>query len=77
MADKANRHPENVPGAYYVDSLCIDCDLCRQVAPSNFGRQEEKGYAIVIQQPSTPDEEKQCVEAKEGCPVEAVGNDGA
>ncbi|RME16273.1 MAG: ferredoxin, partial [Bdellovibrio sp.] len=27
-------------------------------------------------QPSTPEEEEACQEAMEGCPVEAIGNDG-
>jgi hypothetical protein len=24
--------PENVPGEFFVDSTCIDCDTCRQLA---------------------------------------------
>ena len=34
MARLANRLPDNVPGEFYVDSSCIDCDTCRQVAPA-------------------------------------------
>ena len=26
----------NVAGKYYVDSNCIDCDVCRETAPENF-----------------------------------------
>ena len=33
MADKENIVKENVPGLYYVDSECIDCDACRDAAP--------------------------------------------
>ena len=29
MANLALRLPENVPGDFYVDSTCIDCDACR------------------------------------------------
>ncbi|PYK64290.1 MAG: ferredoxin, partial [Verrucomicrobia bacterium] len=29
MADVANKYAENVPGKFYVDDQCIDCDLCR------------------------------------------------
>jgi ferredoxin len=36
----------------------------------------EDGHAYVIKQPSTPQEEEACREAMEGCPVEAIGNDG-
>src|SRR5262245_8740552 len=76
MADKANKYPENAGGKYYVDNQCIDCDLCRETAPDNFKRNEDGGYSIVYKQPTSPDEEARCKEAKEGCPVEAIGDDG-
>jgi len=76
MAVVANRYPENVPGKFYVDSQCIDCDLCRETAPANFKRHEDGGYSYVFKQPTTPEEESQSKEAMEGCPVEAIGNDG-
>ncbi len=77
MADVANRYPENLPGKYYVDNQCIDCDLCRETAPSNFGRNDDGGYSYVFKQPTTPEEEKLCKEAMEGCPVEAIGDNGS
>jgi ferredoxin len=43
MADVANRYPENALCRYYVDSQCIDCNLCRQTVPNNFARDEESG----------------------------------
>jgi ferredoxin len=76
MADKANKYPENVGGKYFVDNQCIDCDLCRETAPDNFKRNEDGGYSIVYKQPANADEEARCKEAKEGCPVEAIGDDG-
>jgi ferredoxin len=76
MADIANKYPENVPGKYYVDNQCIDCDLCRETAPANFRRNEDGGYSYVYKQPETSAEEAQCQEAMSGCPVEAIGNDG-
>ena len=76
MADKAHKYPENAAGKFYVDNECIDCDLCRQSAPGNFTRNEEKGYSYLVKQPQTSEEEKQCKEAMEGCPVEAIGSDG-
>ena len=75
MADIANRYPDNILGRYYVDNQCIDCDLCRETAPNNFTRNDDGGYSFVYKQPATDDEEKQCKEAKEGCPVEAIGDD--
>lgn len=76
MAVFANRYSDNVPGKFYVDDQCIDCDLCRETAPDNFTRNEDGGYSFVFKQPTTPDEETLCKEAMEGCPVEAIGNDG-
>ena len=77
MANKANKYADNVPGAYYVDSQCIDCDLCRQTAPENFDRNASGGYSFVTKQPTTPEQTALCKEAKETCPVEAIGDDGA
>ena len=41
MANPKKRVPENVPGDFFVDSTCIDCDACRQIAPSVFGEAAE------------------------------------
>src|SRR5437763_6140869 len=76
MADAANKYAENVPGKFYVDDQCIDCDLCREAAPANFKRNDDGGHSYVYKQPETPEEEGLCKEAMEGCPVEAIGNDG-
>jgi ferredoxin len=76
MADKEDKNPENVAGTFYVDSQCIDCDLCRETAPKNFVREEDEGYSYVFKQPESDEEREQCVEAMEGCPVEAIGEDG-
>jgi ferredoxin len=76
MADKANRWPDNVPGKYYVDEQCIDCDACRTEAPDNFKRNDEHGYSYVYKQPENADEEARSKAALEACPVEAIGSDG-
>jgi ferredoxin len=77
MASRDDRYPDNAPGAYYVDTQCIDCDVCRVTAPENFRREEEKGFSYVFKQPETSEEEAQCQEAIDSCPVEAIGSDGA
>jgi ferredoxin len=77
MADAANRYPDNITGKYYVDNQCIDCDLCRETAPDNFKRSDDGGYSFVYKQPESPDEESRCKEALAGCPVEAIGDNGA
>ena len=76
MADIANKYPDNVAGKYYVDNQCIDCDLCRETAPENFKRNEDGGYSFLFKQPANDDEVAHCKEAKESCPVEAIGDDG-
>jgi len=77
MADTANRYPENIAGAYYVHNQCIDCDLCRETAPASFKRNDDGGYSFVYKQPESPEEQKLAKEAMEGCPVEAIGSNGA
>lgn len=76
MADKNDRVAENVAGAYYVDSLCIDCDVCRDTAPDNFTRSDARGYSYVFKQPENEEERALCDEALASCPVEAIGDDG-
>ncbi|MFT4637722.1 MAG: ferredoxin [Verrucomicrobiales bacterium] len=76
MADLENKQPESATGKYYVDDQCIDCDLCRETAPANFTRQEDGGYSYVYKQAENDEEEQLCQEAMEGCPVEAIGEDG-
>ena len=76
MANKADKWPQNAGGKFYVDQQCIDCDLCRETAPTNFARWDDGGFSYVKKQPTTPDEEAACKEAKEGCPVEAIGDFG-
>ena len=67
---------DNVPGKFYVDRACIDCDVCRDTAPDNFTRNDENGYSYVHKQPETPAEQELCLEALDACPVEAIGDDG-
>lgn len=76
MADKSNKYPENVKGRYFVDRECIACDACIMEAPDHFAMDENDGHAFVVKQPENPAEEELCKEAMEGCPVEAIGNDG-
>jgi ferredoxin len=76
MANTTDRLSENLPGRYYVDATCIDCDLCRGTAPAFFTRHDEIGFSIVHRQPSTPEEVALAEEARVGCPTESIGNDG-
>ena len=77
MATKEDKYEDNAAGKYYCDTECIDCDLCRETAPENFTRNDDGGYSYLYKQPENEEEEALCQEAMEGCPVEAIGNDGA
>jgi len=77
MAAKEDSVKDNVPGKWYVDSQCIDCDLCRTTAPNNFKQNPDEGYSYVYKQPADDEEAKLCQQALEECPVEAIGSDNA
>lgn len=75
MPNPNTKQPQNVPGRFYVDTNCIDCDVCRDLAENNFTRHDDGGYSYVYKQPETPQEESLCQEALEVCPVEAIGKE--
>ena len=64
MPDRTLRLAVNVPGAFYVDDSCTDCDLCRSLAPQFFARDPELGLSFVHQQPRT----EACDQPAEGGP---------
>src|SRR2546423_4114894 len=71
MANAALRLPENVAGDFFVDSTCIDCDACRQIAPETFS--EDTDYSIVHHQPQTNSEIKRAMMALVACPTGSIG----
>jgi len=71
MADARKRLDANRAGNFYVDSTCINCDACRQLAPSSF---EEVGeYSAVTHQPATELETRQAYRALLACPTGSIG----
>jgi ferredoxin len=76
MANKHEKNPGNLPGAFYVDSTCTDCDLCRSIAPATFRRDDDSGVTIVYRQPNTSEELALAREGMEDCPTESIGCDG-
>lgn len=76
MADKTDKQPGSAPGAYYVDTQCIDCDVCRDTAPDFFTRNDDDGFSYVFAQPASAEDIELCEEALQSCPVDAIGNDG-
>jgi glyoxylase-like metal-dependent hydrolase (beta-lactamase superfamily II)/ferredoxin len=71
MANPAQRLPENAPGPFFVDSTCIDCDTCRQLAPATFG--ETGQYSFVQLQPQNPAEARAAFRALVACPTASIG----
>ena len=71
MASLALRLPNNAPGDFFVDSTCIDCDACRQIAPETFA--DDGDYSIVYQQPRNEHETKPALMALVACPTGSIG----
>lgn len=71
MANFTKRLPTNVEGNFFVDSTCIDCDTCRQLAPATFI--EEGDYSAVFHQPEIPQHEFAAYQALISCPVGSIG----
>ena len=76
MADKNDKYPDNVPGKFYVDRECIFCNVCVYAAPNNFKISDAGTHDVVYKQPENEDEEEECLDAMEQCPVYAIGDDG-
>jgi glyoxylase-like metal-dependent hydrolase (beta-lactamase superfamily II)/ferredoxin len=67
---KAKKLDTNVPGPFYVNSACIDCDTCRQLAPSIF--EAVGGYSAVIRQPVEAEESRRAFHSLLSCPTAAI-----
>ena len=53
-----------------------DARFYLKIGQEHFTRNDDGGHSYVYKQPENPEEEALCKEAMEGCPVEAIGNDG-
>jgi len=71
VASLQQRLPENVPGDFFVDSTCIDCDTCSQLAPTIFHDHGEQ--CSVYHQPETDDETQLAMMALVSCPTGSIG----
>ncbi|HEY5923518.1 MAG TPA: MBL fold metallo-hydrolase [Kofleriaceae bacterium] len=73
MARASDRIAENVGGDFFVDSTCIDCDLCRQLAPATFARTARRAQSFVQAQPSDDAETQRALMALVTCPTSSIG----
>jgi glyoxylase-like metal-dependent hydrolase (beta-lactamase superfamily II)/ferredoxin len=71
MANPDKRWPENVPGEFFVDTTCIDCDACRQLAPEIF--QDAGEHSFVYVQPQTEEQWRKALRALLACPTGSIG----
>jgi ferredoxin len=77
MPNRKNIWPKNAKGQFYVDRTCIGCNQCCTTAPRHFQMDEVEGHSCLVKQPTSPAEVRRCQEAMKGCPVQAIGEDGA
>lgn len=74
MANPNKRVDENVAGDFFVDTTCIDCDTCRQIAPRVFG--EAPANAFVREQPRSEADRRDALRALVSCPTGSIGSLG-
>ena len=72
MASLQQRLPENVPGDFFVDSTCIDCDTCSQLAPDIF--RDHGDQCSVYHQPETSAQTRKAMMALVACPTGSIGS---
>jgi glyoxylase-like metal-dependent hydrolase (beta-lactamase superfamily II)/ferredoxin len=75
MARASDRIADNVEGDFFVDSSCIDCDLCRQLAPATFARTDRRAQSFVQLQPRDASEEHRALMALVTCPTSSIGTE--
>lgn len=72
MARAGDAIADNASGDLFVDRSCIDCDLCRQIAPEVFARSPRAGQSFVARQPA-PGAEHRALMALVTCPTSSIG----
>ncbi|HEY0140057.1 MAG TPA: MBL fold metallo-hydrolase [Thermoanaerobaculia bacterium] len=72
MASLTLRIAANAAGDFFVDSSCIDCDACRQIAPGVF--HDVGGQSAVLRQPRTDAELLAAQKALLACPTSSIGD---
>ena len=72
VAQEALRLDANVAGDFFVDTTCIDCDACRQIAPQTF--HDAGDQSAVYRQPETDEEILAAQKALVACPTASIGD---
>jgi glyoxylase-like metal-dependent hydrolase (beta-lactamase superfamily II)/ferredoxin len=74
MARLSERLRENVPGDFFVDSSCIDCGVCREMAPLTFSW-SSRGRSFVSAQPRDAAASLRASMALLSCPTASIGTE--
>jgi glyoxylase-like metal-dependent hydrolase (beta-lactamase superfamily II)/ferredoxin len=74
MAQRSLAVAQNVPGDLFVDSTCIECDTCRELAPDVFGSLDS-GQSFVQAQPADDAGWKRALQAVVSCPTASIGSE--
>lgn len=80
MANRKNKHTQNVSGNFYCTSPddpegCSGCRICYDTAPEFF-TSDDDGYAYVFNQPLNEHDIELCMDQLDACPSNSIGNDG-
>ena len=75
VARPAERLLENVPGEFYIDASCIDCETCMVLAPATFAESAAE-LAFVHRQPQSAAERDRALMALVSCPTASIGTLG-
>lgn len=73
MASLEKRVASNAAGDFFVDDSCIDCGMCRWLAPDTFDLDQALELSRVYRQPATEEELKLGLMALIGCPTASIG----
>ncbi|KAI4373163.1 hypothetical protein MLD38_011321 [Melastoma candidum] len=69
-SSRRTRRPQNVDGEFFVDTVCIDCDTCRWMAPDIFTR--VANLSAVAKQPQSKAERLNALQALLACPTSSI-----
>jgi glyoxylase-like metal-dependent hydrolase (beta-lactamase superfamily II)/ferredoxin len=75
MARGEKRHPESVPGEWFIDDRCIGCGGSTSIAPDLIRPTSEGRQFAFIRQPSSDYEVRLAEMAAEVCPARSIGTE--
>lgn len=73
MARPDLRHPKNTDGDWFVDTRCIDCGTCRDIAPALFAAVGDHSVVGRQPDPGRPADTTDAWLAAQACPTSSIG----